>query len=798
MGTVIGFPDSVIIGQTDWDGLFPVPDDMEEEASIEVHYTGYDVKRTKLKDLREKGFRMRLKPGKFFLNTAVVIGRRNEKPEDLTQQVNVIDKSEIARAQSLTTADALADLGGIYVQKSQFGGGSPVVRGFEANRVLLVVDGVRMNNAIFRGGHLQNAITVDPLALDRLEIIYGAGALAYGSDAIGGVVHFRTQEPEFRARTQDAVNGQIAMNVSSAANAVTVGGKLNYGAKNWAGLTLLSTTSTSHLRSGGHRPSGYPNFGLRNEYVERRDGQDVIVQNDDPNVQVGTAYSQFNLLQKFRFRLQDKLELSANVQFSTSTDIPRYDALIEHREGQLRFARWDYGPQTRALGALRLNDRRETAIYDIASYLLSYQFIEEDRISRRLNDPLEEHNQEDVQATNLQVDFTKSLNPKFILRYGFDLRYDRVESTAFIQDIVQGGNDIPGLATRYPSAGSSLSSGGLYAETAYDLSRDWTLRGGARLSRQRLSATFGADDPVQWPQTYLDGINNAESAVTATIGLRQKKGWRFLYSQGFRAPNIDDFAKFRERNGFIQVPNPTLQPERSNTLEAGYEFIIGERLSGQATVYHTWLKGAIVRRNGTLPDGSDFFVSRGDTLFAQTNVNADNVRVYGVDFSLRYRLNRDFRLATQVHALRGRRQQTAQDGTVLTLPQDHIPPPYGSTSMEFVQGGWSVNLSLRYQLAKPFDDYAVSAITGTSATGYSFDREGSSDNLELTPFLTDENRFAGAFGWWTVNVAAEFAPGEHWALRFKANNLLDKHYRTFASGVSAPGIDVGVGVSYRF
>ncbi|MEM9258864.1 MAG: TonB-dependent receptor plug domain-containing protein, partial [Bacteroidota bacterium] len=179
----------------------------------------------------------------------LVVGRRDEVADDLPYTVEFVDNRAIRRAQSLSTADALAELSGVYVQKSQFGGGSPILRGFEANRVLLVVDGVRMNNAIYRAGHLQNAITVSPFALERMEVIYGAGALAYGSDAIGGVVHFRTQQPTFRARTQDAINGQMSINFTSAARAGTVAGKLAYGTKHWAGLTLLSATATSHLRA---------------------------------------------------------------------------------------------------------------------------------------------------------------------------------------------------------------------------------------------------------------------------------------------------------------------------------------------------------------------------------------------------------------------------------------------------------------------------------------------------------------------------------------------------------------------
>ncbi|WP_020570017.1 TonB-dependent receptor [Neolewinella persica] len=801
-------PDSTYLGRTNDFGHLALPPKLPLNAVIRVDYVGYGASSKSLRQLAREGYVFWMDGGQTVLDMPTVVGRRNEIAAELPYQIETVNQADITRTQSLTTADALANLSGVYVQKSQFGGGSPVVRGFEANRVLLVVDGVRMNNAIFRNGHLQNTITVDPLALDRLELIYGAGALAYGSDALGGVVHFRTQEPMFKvgrqgnqAGTQDAKwEGQGAINYGTAAHSFAQSVRLAYSAENFASLTLLSTTFTSHLRAGAQRSDRFADFGLREEYVERQNGVDVVVPNDAPNQQIGTAYNQYNLLQKFRFRLKDRLELSANFQLSTTSDIPRYDALIERRAGQLRWARWDYGPQTRALAALRLDDRRPTALYDLASYLLSYQFVAEDRIQRLFGDPQAQHDLVDVHATNLQADFTKSLG-NTTLRYGFDLRYDAVTSVAYLQNIDDGSRDFSGISTRYPSQGSGLASGGAYAEATYPLSREWKLRGGLRYSRQRLNARFGTDDPIAWPQAYLDGIKNTEGATTAALGLIHKSGphhWRALFAQGFRAPNIDDFAKFRENNGFIQVPNPELQPERSNTLETGYRFrAINNRLELGLTAYHSWLNQAIIRQNGTLPNGQTSFVSRGETLFAQTNVNAESARIYGLDLDARITIGRGWRLTSAFHYLRGRRDQLAPDGSILDLPQDHIPPPYGQTALGWARERWNLSCRVRYQLAKAPEDYAVGAIFGSADDGFEFDRLGTADNLELTP-LKQDITFAGSLAWWTINLYAAYDLNDHWSLRLKGENLLDRHYRTFASGVSSAGIDLGFGVTAKW
>ena len=712
------------------------------------------------------------------LESAVVVGRRDEAAGTLPYRVEVIQDAERRRVQSLTTADALASLSGVYVQKSQLGGGSPVLRGFEANRVLLVVDGVRMNNAIYRNGHLQNAITVDPNGLERIEVIYGAGALAYGSDAIGGVVHFRTRQPDYRPEGGTA--GYAQGNFGSVARSVNVAGGIDYGGARWAATTQYALTRFGDLRAGGYRPDKYGDFGLREEYVEG----EAVVDNPNPQRQVGSGYTQYNLLQKVRYRLREGLELGANLQFSTTGDVPRYDALIERRGGQLRWARWDYGPQTRVLASLRLDDRRPTGLYDVATYLVSYQFVEEDRLQRRLGSPVLEESLVDVGSWNAQLDYAKSLGERTELRYGFDGRADRVDAVA----------SPPSESTRYPSRGSGLAGGGAYVDLSRELGAYWQLRGGLRYSYQRLTATFGADDPVEWPADYVAGIVSPSSAVTGALGLRYRRnahGLRLLLAQGFRAPNVDDFAKFREQSGRIQVPNPELQPERSTTLELGYSCTAGA-LRAELTAYGTLLTDAIIRRAGTLPDGRASLVSRGDTLFVDTNVNAERAWVYGLDLVAAWTFSPAWEVRAEAHWLRGRRRQATPDGRELTLPQDHIPPAYGRAGVRYAAGRWSGELRLEGQLRKELEDYAVNEITGTAATGYVLDRVGSADNIELTPF--DE----GSPGWWTVSVYGEYMVSERLAVQLKGENLLDRFYWRFASGIGAAGVDLGVGVTWRW
>ena len=123
--------------------------------------------------------------------------RWDEQARTVSREITKVTPLEIQRRNPPTTADALAQTGVVHVQKSQLGGGSPMLRGFAANAVLMVVDGVRINNAIYRGGNLQNVINVDAASLDGLEVLFGPGSVQYGSDALGGVMNFRTRQPFF-------------------------------------------------------------------------------------------------------------------------------------------------------------------------------------------------------------------------------------------------------------------------------------------------------------------------------------------------------------------------------------------------------------------------------------------------------------------------------------------------------------------------------------------------------------------------------------------------------------------------
>lgn len=249
------------------------------------------------------------------------------------------------------TGDILINTGTLFVQKSQQGGSSPVIRGFEASRVLLTVDGIRMNNAIYRAGHLQNIITIDNMILDRMEVLYGPSSTLYGSDALGGVVSMYTRNPKLSGSKKTEISGSSTLRYGSAIDEQRGNIILNIGGTKWASLTSVTYGSFGDMKQGKNRNSKYPAFGLKPFIVQRVGNTDVAIPNPNPNQQTPSGYDQIDVLQKFLYKQSEKIEHIFNFQFSNTGDVPRYDRLSEGTLAAPVFAEWYYGPQLRNLAS---------------------------------------------------------------------------------------------------------------------------------------------------------------------------------------------------------------------------------------------------------------------------------------------------------------------------------------------------------------------------------------------------------------------------------------------------------------
>lgn len=691
--------------------------------------------------------------------TVVSANKTAEKRKDVAQKIQVVRASELQFQQQTSMADVLANSGSIFVQKSQLGGGSPIIRGFETNKVLLVVDGIRMNNAIYRGGHLQNVLTLDQANIDRVELVFGPGSVIYGSDAIGGVMSFQTKKPILSSTDQILVRSGAYLRGFSAGAGYAANAQVNIGTKRFAYLTSISYAHYGDLRQGKNRSTAIGNLGYRPWYVSTINGIDSMVVNADSSLQVGSGYQQYDILQKFTWVQKPGVVHHLNIQLSNSSDINRYDRLTLMSGSKPRFAEWYYGPQFRLLAAYTLDLSKPTQYYDNARIILAYQGIEESRIDRSFQQANLNHRIEQLDIYTLNADFMKK-SGAHEWRYGGEAYLNLVHSTAFTKNIINGVQTP--LDTRYPDGGSSMNGAALYVSHTFEVSDHLIINDGIRLSQIGLQAQF--NDQLFFPFPY-NQIKQEHLATNGNLGLIympfSKLRITLNGSTAFRAPNVDDLTKvFESVPGNVIVPNPNLRSEYAYNAEFGFQYQFMKKSTFGVNLYQTYLTNVLSVHKGTF-NGFDSVLYDGQMSQVLTTTNSGNAYVRGFEAFLQAQLSPRLQLSGTFNYTLGR---------ILTdtipYPLDHIAPAFGK-------------ISLRYALLHnrlKLEGFAMYA-------GWK--------HLEDYNFIGEDNfAFATSNGmpsWYTLNIRANYNVNNELSLQLACENILDRNYRMFASNISAPG-----------
>lgn len=779
--------------------------------SLNFDYMSYESKKITVKQILNANRYIKMTRAAVLLDDVVVIGKigRTDDPiEEIPYDVKELTAKEIRVKNPATTADALEKLGGAYMQRSQLGGGSPVIRGFEANRVLLVVDGVRLNNAIYRSGHLQNALTIDNSILDQIEVIYGPGSIMYGSDALGGVVHFRTRDPKLnRTDKSQLLNLNTFGRFSSATYEKTGHLDFNLGYKKWAFLTSATVSVFESLETGSNRSEEYEGFGFRDFYVQIA-GVDQVRNNPNPAILEESGYNQVDVMEKIRFQPNDSMYFIGNFQYSTTTDIPRFDKLLDtlQRADDFKYAEWFYGPQKRLLGSLKARFLKPTPLYDKATLIASFQNISEDRNTRKFANIIRQKQDENININTYTGDFTKFFDrdEQHMLTYGVDLNYNTVSSVVTQIDIDEGKVSKNEGQTRYPSGGSTMNTFGGYLGYRWRSANErFTLQGGARYSSVNIKFKYLRFDEIQWPEEFYEGFAYENTNLTWGYGggYRTEDNWhiKFNMAKAFRSPNIDDFARIREKNGKVTVPNINLKPETSINKEVTIAKSFGKKFSRDnntgsllrlsATGYITDLSDAIIQIDGDLPSGADAIILNGDQLTTQIKVNAEVAKIRGLNFNFNYNLRDRFILEGGLSFTEGSSTFSNEIVQDTIIPFSHIPPTYGNIGLTYKTKRLHFEVQTRFNGTKAIEDYAVSDVEADGV----IDRGGTSDNLESTPFTTNPDgsiEYIGSKAWSIFNFYSSFKLTEKISLNLAVENIFDKFYIPFSSSIASPGRNI--------
>lgn len=688
----------------------------------------------------------------------------------LPQSATVISAEDIKDAHPQTTADLLSASGMLAVQKSQQGGGSPMIRGFESSRILLVLDGVRMNNLIYRGGHLQNIITVDPNMLTRAEILFGPASVAYGSDALGGVIVLSTPEP-LTSASGVSFTGNAFIQYDGVNNGTGMHADFNIGGRKVASYTSVSYNNFGALRSG-RNPNPFMKDGdgyiRRPFYVGSDSDGDRLINNQRPWLQIGSGYSQYDIVEKILYRSNDNFTHLLNLQFSNSSDINRYDRLTDMKGSKPKFAEWYYGPQTRLMASY--NFRTENRLgADNTSLILAYQNVRESRNNRKLDDSWLGTRSESVNMLTLNTDWVRFVGPHR-LHVGLDGALQWLKSTAYRTDIYS--REVQPLDTRYPDGANSMHNIDAFASHTWEINLKWTFTDGIRLGYTSLRSHFNSHEFFPFLAEYFGKLRQSNITYSLSIGaaFRPSDDWKLGLSMatGYRVPNIDDVGKvFDSEPGMVVVPNPHIKPEKTISADFNVATVKKGMAEWNASLFATYMFDAIALAPATL-DGKSQMIYDGELSDIYSNRNNRLAYILGCSTTLQVALSRNFSANGTV---------TYTYGNIIgrhgekNEPLDHIAPLFGRVGFAFASDSRKIHAEVfsLFNGKKPLSRYNLNG----------------EDNIGYATILGMDGE--GLPAWFTLNLSLSWSPNRYVTLYGGIDNILDTEYRVFASGINAPG-----------
>lgn len=684
-----------------------------------------------------------------------------ESKNEVPNQIVHISRKEIEKYNAQTSADLLSATGEVYVQKSQLGGGSPMLRGFAANSVLLVFDGVRMNNAIYRSGNLQNIINIDANAILHSEVIFGPGSVLYGSDALGGVMLFSSLQPGNNKKAG------AMLRYSTANKEKTANASYKFSKGKWQLAGSVSYSQFEDLRVGTNINDEYENIAQRKHYVMRIGTKDSVFENTNPYIQRFTGFRQWSMLQKIRYKTTPYKSFQFTVYYNFTDTVPRYDRLTQYVDDTPKYASWNYGPQNWLFTNLQFTDSAANRLYDNFDISLSYQFYNESRFDRKLNNDWQRELYEKLHILALNTNFEYNFNNHWMLNYGAELNSNIVFSDGLQRNIVS--NYTKDEASRYPPT-SYYNSAAAYTFLKFSTNDKLMLKTGLRYSYINLHSEFGNKSFFDFPYEKLD-LKTA--ALNGSFGLTwfisQQTTLYSTLSSGFRAPNLDDIAKiYDSQPGVVVVPNKQLKPEYLYNVDMKLHYR-NNWFEGGFSAFYSYLTNAMVRRDFTF-NGNEYIIYAGELSRVQAVVNAANARIYGLSGFSKIRFGNIFSNHNTISITKGYDNEN--------IPLRHIPPLYGKISFVAQKNELYVEVYSVFNAKKPATEFSPSEAAKTHI------------------YATDSYGNAFMPSWFTLNLRTSYTV-ESFTISAGLENITDIYYRTYSSGVGAPGRNFYVALRYR-
>jgi len=733
-------------------GTFSIRDLSPGTYTLTFQLQGYETKRLTARIVslgQTLRLHVQLQPTIIELaNLVVTATRETNRSFDIPYFVSSMSARAIDEQNAQQTPELLREQMGVTVQKTNQGGGSPIVQGLRANKLLLLIDGIRLNNATYRGGNTQYLNTVNSDGLESVEIVHGPQSVLYGSDALGGVINLLLQQPVFSTDGKHTYHGTVRAALSSADD-----NRMSYFSLNSA-RRLWSLQIEGALKSFGDITRG----SKGGTELMHRLANDSRTARILPKTQAPNGYTAAGFGLRAHVKLKPRQMLTVAYQLNRQQGAPRYD-VIEVMKDSLRL----FDPQERDLAYLRYENSSPTRFFDRATATLSLHRQFERRLRIKSGSSAKKMDQFRTLTTGVQVQFNKIIRSRHHLVYGAELYYDDVATASRVTDTRTG-------VRRHSSPifpdGSTSRHLGVYAQDRWSLFSDWQAIAGVRYNATTLRAPF-EHDPATGLNFGTIEVNTQAltSSLALLIPLRDDVRFMAGVAQGFRAPNLDDISKLGPGKGssIYDVPNPDANPEESLNLHAGIK-VQSSRLRLELLGYYNRLRDLLIRQPAAF-NGSPFFIDGGDTLRVFHKANAGKAYTAGAGADAVFTLSPTWQL-------RGNISYTYGQNLSADEPLSGIPP-------------LSAFAGLRHSTKALWTELLV---------------RWARQQSRLSPEDRQDLRIpeGGTPGWWTLGFRAGWRVTDLLRLRFSVMNVLDRNYREHLSGFNAPGRNIILSAELRY
>ncbi len=659
-------------------------------------------------------------------------------------EVTVVTGEDLEKTGERSLPRALGRAAGIWIQESNTGGGAPIIRGVYGNRILIVIDGVRMNDSTTRLGPNQSLNTIDPAIVDRIEVYHGTASVRYGSDAIGGVIAIWTKSRSAASQTKSgdrSLHGGAELEYNSSVEGWSASDSLSGATDDTGLLGILSAWNFHDLEVGGGEevPSGYHGNAAFGSWEQAVGAQQTIRV-------TGMSHRDFDVQRTF----------SLVTGFGQTE--PAYEL-------------YNFKIQDRQRYIVSYDDRESNALSDTMQLRLSLRDYTEQSERLRTGGSTLTFTEYNVQTTGLGGDWRKELAEGNSLSYGFDYDHDELESFARETDVDTG--DVESI--NGPLAdGGKYDSFGVFVQDEITSIEAYAFTVGLRFSH----FAFDFEDP-NTGEEHDEAFDAVTASASAARELTEDSRLSATLAQGFRAPGFEDVSNPENPPfGGTELGNPDLDPETSLTAQLAYE-IEKDRWNAGVATFITEIEDAIGRR---LIDPGDINVS-GDETYLRDNTG--KLKFYGVEVQGEHGLFEDgspWSIEGAAAYVRGRQYDDTIDPNTGEAPFDgvegrRIPPLNGYLALvweEAQRWTWLDRAELAWIWAAEQDHLNPEDMI----------------DPRIDPEGTD------AWNVFDLHFTGPISPDVRWSVAFM--NLFDEEYRVHASGFDGPGRSLVVGVTGGF